>query len=222
MTARGMYEFFDIIIDRFNSPGFDEEDFNRIINSAQNKFVLDVFVNKNPSQFESYNQYTKFLTSLEHSQIESEILKPLILDEITVSSSSSGFISDSSILSGIESIVGPGRSYIHPTMAYDQNRGYYFKFVRHNDLKRFEQNSFKRYTDEKPHILMVRDGFRIYPKRKKTVVFGLLLSPSKIDVINKVDSELPEFCHDDIVFLAVELAGIATRDQILQTMRDGK
>lgn len=222
MTAREMYTLFDEIIDKYNAPGFDELAFNAIINPAQRKFVLDVYNNNMPSGTEPYNQTGEALTSAERSQFSSEIIKNLMVPNIAVTSDGNGFISDTSIKNELSpKLDGEYRDIIHILSAFKANSNTYCKFVRHNDLNKLEQNSFKKSSSAKPFLIYERNGYTVKPKEANVVYkFNVLVSPKNIDVQNGIDCELPEIFHDQIVFIAVEIAGIATRDQLLANIRN--
>ena len=84
-----------------------------------------------------------------------------------------------------------------------------------------EQNSFKKSSSDRPFLVYERGGYVIKPKETEAKYrFTVLMSPTDIDVINGEDCELPSIFHDQIVYIAIEIAGIATRDQILATIRN--
>jgi hypothetical protein len=99
------------------------------------------------------------------------------------------------------------------------------RFVRHNDYLRFKHNIFKAPSDTNPLWRLVRDG--IVVEGATTLSSGENFTISVIKTATDVDiagtnCELPDFTHDKIIAIALEFAGVATRDEALALINRGQ
>ena len=93
------------------------------------------------------------------------------------------------------------------------------KFVRHNDIDKFQDNTYKAGTDAAPLYTIAENGWQIYADTVATVAFSVvaLIAPTAI-------TDLPDYKHYEQVAKAMAKTGLVTEDQALTLMgsQEGK
>lgn len=221
MTIEEMRSWFDMIQDKFNSPYFTDLEFEEFINQGQMKFVNDnIFTNVIPStaQVERGGQITNPAESTAQGM---EVIRPLIVEDILISSSADGLITEAQINSGINTAIGDtNQKYMHllSVSKVDGGDDRLCRFVRHNDYIKFKTNSFKRPTARQPLYRLTRSGIVIDPSGVSPYKISVIKAPNSVSLENSVDCELPAEYHNVVVAYAVQLASIASRDEALAVM----
>lgn len=227
MNIIEMISWFDIIQDKQNSPYFTSAEKTQFIQRAQVKYVNElIFQHLFPSSRKSEGA-ARVYSSIEATVAGSEVLEPLLMVDIPVSSDALGVITRASIESALQLISGDTKGYVAiSTLAMDLGNQSFLpvRFVRHNDYFKFQNNVFKKASASQPQYRIERETIKVAP----TGVFDYLISVVKepIDVVydeatpaNNVDCELPEFTHDDILAIALDDAGVSSRDSALLQLK---
>ena len=93
-------------------------------------------------------------------------------------------------------------------------------YTRHNDWAQFLNNAFKVPTNDNPKCYETALDFRFLPINQTTqIVFTVVKFPVVVDITTVVNSDMPDFTHDKILAMALELAGIASRDEALIALK---
>jgi len=86
-------------------------------------------------------------------------------------------------------------------------------FVRHNDWAQFLNNSFKTPTINNPKVYETALDYRFLPVNSQMqLVFTVLKYPQFVDIDAGISSDMPDYTHDKIISIALQLAGVASRD----------
>lgn len=199
-----MHNWFDLIQDKYNTPYFEDTEKDEFINRAQITLVNELIG--------------------ENALPESEIIKPLILEDLTVATdgTDNSLILNADINTAIVVEANAGDEFLHilslETAGSVFTTDRFVRFVRHNDYLKFKQNIFKTASDDNPLWRVVKDGIRVSGattlSSPENFKLSVIKTPTDVN-ISGTDSEFPSFAHDKIVAIALELAGVATRDEVL-------
>lgn len=96
-------------------------------------------------------------------------------------------------------------------------------YSRHNDWAQFLNNSFKTPTNSNPKVYETALDYRFLPINPAAQIgFICLKYPVTVDIDLGISSDLPDFTHDKVLALALDLAGIASRDTALMELKSIK
>jgi hypothetical protein len=230
MTIAEMHGWFDILQDKYNAPYFTDTEKDEFINRAQTTFVNDVIYTQLYPTLQQGERGPQVLSAIESTLSGSEILKPLILEDLAVATTSPwDIITNATINTAVAAAANAGDEFMHIIAL--ETAGSVFtadrivRFVRHNDYLRFKHNIFKAPSDTNPLWRLVRDG--IVVEGATTLSSGENFTISVIKTATDVDiagtnCELPDFTHDKIIAIALEFAGVATRDEALALINRGQ
>ncbi len=103
--------------------------------------------------------------------------------------------------------------------AGDIINGKHLKFIRHNDVGRFDDNIFKTGSTSKPYYKIGSDGIYLYPITGSTenLLISYIRKPIDVDIAG-TSCELPDYTHKQIVVLSLVEGGVATESEILAAM----
>jgi hypothetical protein len=216
MTVQQQHDFFNLIQDKFNAPYFIGSEVDIFLNRAQEEFVNNLIF-KDILGKSSIPKGPQSIYSIEDTILSNEVLNTLIIPNKAVTSDSGGtkvtYADISSSLMHILSVITSAT-----------NTGYFaqykaIKFIRYNDLGRFQDNIFKKGTIDKPYYKIGNDGIYFYPPSGTTEQILVSYMKKPVDVeLGVTESELPIYTHIKVVILALVLAGVATESEILTAM----
>ena len=220
MTIQELHEYFDLIQDKYNTPAFISSEKDMFINSAQLRFVNDIIF-KEILGYKKAPKNPQALYGLEETLNTSELILPLIISDYSISLPTNGIVPKSSIDS-IANILAPGTKAMHILNFNTGSNNNYtnniaFRWIRENDYGKFEANAFKSPASTRPYVKLSYRGYRFIPTPTTSdfIYVSFVRTPIEVSYDNNVTLELPEFTHFNIVALALELAGVATADEIL-------
>ena len=242
MTIKEMHSWFDILQMKGNNVEFTIAEKDHILNRAQLKYVNDVVYKMYiPSLYRQEKPEVTYSLS-ESSADGYEQIRPLIR-EVTVNSRStdSGAVKQGDIgypalrqALNAQSNLSPYSS--HYPNSYDDseimvilgvthaNTGTRVRFVKNFEAYKYQQNVFRQPKSHQPIYTMNGEIIRIMPDTTagNPFIVQLIKEPLKMsyDITNQnsIHCELPETCQDEIMAIALDDAGIATRDQALMQL----
>lgn len=204
-------DYFDILQDKYGSPYFTDTEKSLLFNRASVQFVAEFF----PVIPGEIN------VELDRDTIAT--LAPLIYELPAITMSASGIITKAAIQAALVALVAGAVLWrevggIKATLGTEITA---VNYTRHNDWAQFLNNSFKTPTDSNPKVYETALDYRFLPINTITnMTFTVLKYPKTVLVdsvtpANNINSDLPDFTHDKILALALELAGISSRDASL-------
>jgi len=160
---------------------------------------------------------------VESTEAALEVLEPLMIQDIPITSTSSGVINRSDIVGGITTLIGGDSDYMLVTsVAKNLGDGNELpvRFTRANDYYKFKRNSFKKASTSEPQFRISKNKLTFDPSGAANYLISVLKYPTSVvyDEVtpgNIKNSELPAFTHNDIMAIALDNAGVATRDMAL-------
>lgn len=217
MQIDEMHSWFNILLDHYNEPYFIDTEIDEFINSGTMEFVNDIIFKEYFPTLGENEKGIQALNSMESVIQGSEILQPLIIEDIVVPVTS-GYALKSSIDSAIQTETGDSNDKLMHVVATVYNNGTedrLVRYVRHNDKARFNQNVFKKATERNPIFSVSRRGLKISPSTLDELIMSVLKTPRKVSKEDSIDSDMPEFTHQRIIAYAIAMSGVASRDEVL-------
>ena len=178
MTIQEMYDWFDVLQDKYNTPYFLDEEKASFLEDAMWNII-----NESVANLEKDKVYTERISTL---------LKP---NTITTNSGGLLFIPNNV---AVVSLALASGSPLHP--------------MRHNDIGKAEDNTYKKGTASYPNYTTTNGGYQTYPSLNSVDIDAVyVLAPSTI-------VDLPVHMHFKQVAMAMVKTGFVTEDQALTMM----
>lgn len=216
MTIAQWATYFDVLQDKYGSPYFTDTEKSLLFNRALIQYVAQFLPPTEPGPL-----------NVERDRDSIAAIAPLVYELPAMTMSSSGIITKSAIQTALTALVADGLLWrelaLKATLGTEINPPNY---TRHNDWAQFLNNSFKTPGDGNPKFYETALDYRFLPVNQLTqMVFTVLKYPKVVLVdsvtpANNIDSDMPDFTHDKIIAIALELAGIASRDQSLIELKN--
>jgi hypothetical protein len=214
MTIAQMATYFDILQDKYGSPYFINSEKTLLLNRAQVIFVKELLPTE-PGE----------VINLEATQNTIMEITPLLVPLPSMNVPSTGIITYTILQTALTGVINGAEFWRVISIGYS-NDGVSFrpvKYVRHNDWYAFADNYFKFPDDTNPKVKESYNGFTILPVNANAFLYiDVLKYPREMDIDMSVSTDLPDFTHDKIVSIALELAGIGTRDQMLNALVEAR
>ena len=191
MTAAEMRDLFDQLQDKSNNPWFDVTEKDRFLTIAQWKII-----NQAIKELEEDNDATDRIRTLIKTDAQLTNASSVLL------TGGSGVFDDASAAAADPvAILNFSKSDIE------------FKPVRWNDIKKFEDNTYKASSatagSERYYYTVSSTGYTLYPAQNaQSIDIVYIMEPTAID-------DLPERMHRKQVAMAMAETGYVTEDQAL-------
>lgn len=222
MTIQEMHDLFNLLLDQYNEPYFEDDEIDQLINSASIDFVNDIVFNNISPSFVSIDRGISSLSSVESTIQSSEVLSSLIFRDLELSSSDGAISFDdinTELLSESSDTEAEMLHIINVVKLIDEEE-HLVRFVRNNDRQRFKQNVFKSPKVESPIFTISNSGILIEPKDDEDYLLTVIKKPRKVSLGDEIDSDLPENTHQRIVAYALALSGLASRDEVMLQLQN--
>lgn len=211
-----MHSLFKLIVDKVGSPYFTDSEIDEFLNAAQGSLLEDYVYNRNmkDKRMQLPLKEADPESGFENVAFLNEYISNLVT-EISVVTDAQGQIPyaaiDASLPTSMYNLVNIARK--------DDNDVFRnVRYWRHNDYWRLKDNTLKTFDDENPAHLKYDDYIQVLPVAEGTDIdLTVIRYPRDIKLdedtpANNQDSELSESSHDEIVYMALELAGISIRE----------
>ena len=228
MTIQEMHSWFDILQAEGVAIEFTSREKDHILNRAQIKFVNEVLQKKYlPSLRE--NERAEVVYSVTESVISGHDYIYPLLGAIVVTPYVGGAVYFSSMDANINTVLGTtGNKLMTILGVSDKDNMLPLRYVNGHDRYKQFGNVFRAPKDYDAVYQIDKDSSGSYINidpntltasgtKEFRVHFIREPRPMEYSTIgaNKINSELPEVTHDEIMAIALDDAGVATRDQAL-------
>jgi len=216
MTIATMASYFDLLQDKYGSTYYTDAEKSLFLQRAHIEFIKELFPVEDRSN-----------TNAELSQDTISQIAPLIYEIPYTNMNSSGVITKAAVQAALTAMSATALVWRPLAIGWELGASKKpLKYLRHNDRWEFADNYFKRADSANPKIRETYTSYIVEPVSVSAkVYFTLLKYPAVVDITGGVSSDLPDFTHDRIVAIALELAGVASRDaalaQLLQLKKNG-
>lgn len=216
MDIQGMHQLFNQILDKVGSPYFTDSEVDTFLNSSQLSILNDRIYNRKlkDKRLQVMVEHTNPMYAYENVSYSSEGIVSLEKKLENLVTGADGEVT----YADMESAAGDRDIYHISSIDRKNEAGAwrYIKYRRKNDNSRLNDNSLKRSTDKFPTLQYYDDRIEIEPVAQGTEIrASVIIYPIEMDLAGGVDCELSEKTHNEIVFKALELAGVSARDQEL-------
>ena len=189
MTIIEMHDYVDLLLDKANSPWFTSDEKDKFLNLAQDEFVENRY-----DKFELDERTRKELLPLVRLETGSSVS---VIDINLIPN----FRYTLNLIGEFNKTCGTGTMFnrIHPLQLDDEGSN--------------ENDPFNKSSDSNPCYIECNNGAAneiIIKSDNVPLTYKLkyLASPRDVlrdlvDPLNNIDSELPEFMHEDLVYIAV-------------------
>jgi len=211
-----MASYFDLLQDKYGSTYYTDAEKSLFLQRAHIEFIKELFPVEDRSN-----------TNAELSQDTISQIAPLIYEIPYTNMNSSGVITKAAVQAALTAMSATALVWRPLAIGWELGASKKpLKYLRHNDRWEFADNYFKRADSANPKIRETYTSYIVEPVSVSAkVYFTLLKYPAVVDITGGVSSDLPDFTHDRIVAIALELAGVASRDaalaQLLQLKKNG-
>lgn len=211
-----MASYFDLLQDKYGSTYYTDAEKSLFLQRAHIEFVKELLPVDDNSK-----------VNIELSQDTISQIAPLIYEIPYTNMNSSGVILKSALQTALTAMNATAIIWRPLSIGWELGGSYKpLKYLRHNDRWEFADNYFKKPDSANPKIRETYNSYVVEPvSTGAKVYFTLLKYPAIVDIATPTNSDLPDFTHDRIVAIALELAGVASRDaalaQLLQLKKNG-
>jgi len=214
MDAATMGLWFDLLQDKYGSPYFTDAEKSIFLQRAQIEFVDELFRGDNETNG----------PNIELSQDTISKIAPLIYELPYKNMSSVGVITKATLGTELDtqasgSVLTASNILWRPLSIGLELGSVKTKvtYLRHNDRWEFEKNYFKRPTLKAPKVRETALSYIFAPVNTTAKIhFTVLKYPEPVNIpATTVNSDLPDHTHNRIVAIALEFAGIGSRDNNL-------
>ena len=200
MTIAEMILWFDVLTDKRGDPYFANDEKEAFIDRATIDYVNGLF----PEDKQGMEATSEML----------EKVAPL-LSEISLNTDTVGAITYTAIGTEISGtywrIFNMWRSTDSITCQTADNYKM-VKFVNHNNLPQWIDNSFKTPDDDHPLYTLLNTYVKLYPIGVRKTKMTVMKYPRRVSISTPTSSDMPDFTHNDIMKIAIGYAGFSARD----------
>lgn len=228
-----MHSWFDILQAKGLNIEFTSREKDHILNRAQIKFVNEVLQNKYlPSLRES--ERAELVYSVTDSVISGhDYIHPVLGRTSNIAAGTGGKIYFDDINTAIDTRLDSldikpsgysGSKFMMILSVIDSDSYLPIRYLNTSDYHRHVTNVFRAPKEYDPTYTIAENYIVINPKSLsnaggKEFVIYYIREPEPVHMANdgddRIDCELPEHTHDEIMAIALDDAGVATRDQTL-------
>lgn len=220
MTAAEINIRFNIILDKVGQPAFKDTERTRFFNIAQLS-MLDEY-SKNHMAKQTIDSLPNYGT--EDDTFMSEALQPFVpeLTEtssgITIKTDADGRVTYADINTSVAFHTGQAVNFYHIDTVHRKDTTFEeCDYVRRNDLQERKDNEFKEPTAAFPIYTYYDTYLLVHPIGVEDVKLSVIRYPVEILIDdatpgNNVDPEWPDKVTNELIFRALNLAGVSIRE----------
>lgn len=210
MTIQNVFDIFDILQDKYGAPYFPDDWKVTLYNKATLKY-LDTLIPDNQGG----------IVNFEFDSNVTKNIQPLIYP-VSVSMDSTGLTTMTAINTILQSTSGDAGAEVLRFMQISALSGgvkYPVRYVKQNNVYEYQTNFFKKArVPDNIQYTMQATGLQFYPVSISTpLTITILKTPKKADISNlSATCEFSDYSVNQIIYLMLQDAGVATRDEELQ------
>lgn len=227
MKAKEVSEIFRLMYDRYASQeGVTDYEMSRFINDAA---LLTMKYHFQPHKGKYQNSINKDpVIGFENTSYDAEDFQPVIYDSLTATSNVSGLVLNTAFTGSFPNVKvyqedggviedeRAGIFHYVDVLRYNGSDFFGATWMRHNELKTAQDNSFTKPSSETPAYVYIKDGIRMVPTGARNVKVTVVRYPTMFWWLPEqniaVDPEFKRSLMMDIIQRAVKLAAVSVRD----------
>ena len=227
MNINEMHSWFDILQMKGNNVEFTRREKDHIINRAQIKYVNEILQKKYLPSVQACEKAEMVFSSTESVVAGHDSIAPL-LGECTITSNAYASFTFADIESAINTRLqalnlkpGSFNSKLMMILGIMSNDNIPCRYVSLHDRRKMLNNIYRQATTYAPTYSINEQYVNVEPNDLGNEDFTVfyIREPQAVswsyNSSGRIDCELPDFTHDEIMAIALDDAGVATRDQAL-------
>ena len=207
MTTQEAVDYFAILQDKYGSPNLIESEIVDFLNHAVNEYLNRVIPDSQGG--------------VVNVEMDSNVLNNIAPIIFTITeNTTSGLLSNAVIDAALVTESGDAsatRLSILEVSVTDDGIKYPAKFTKYNNINAYERNYFKKSSvPDNVRYVYNGKGLQFYPT-DDTVDIGLTIikKPKVLSLSPAVNPEFSDYVMYSIIAIALQLAGVSTRDEEL-------
>lgn len=212
MTTQEFIDYFAILQDKYGSPNLLEDEVVLMGNHAYHEFLNRLFPDT--------------LGGIANVETDINVLSPVqpLIFTITENMDSTGLLANADLNAALATESGDSdATYFRILSIGIDNDGveYPVRFAKHNNIFAYKRNFFKNPDLSKARFSPIGKGFQFYPiDEAADLTITVVKNPKLMSLSPTVDPELDNYSMYQVLAIALQLAGVSTRDtEILQDMQ---
>lgn len=203
MTIAQWKTYFDLLQNKYGTEVFSDSDKSLLFNRA----IIDYVSSMLPGEG----------NNVELDADTKAKIAPLIYPISYKNMTSSGVIAKSTIAAALDSVLSGALVWRVLSIGWKiGDNEFPVKFTRDNDWYEFQRNYFKKGYNDSPRYKEDYLNYVFKPiNTSAKIYFTVLKYPVEVSIASAINSDLPDFTHNEIIAIALEMAGIASRDVAL-------
>lgn len=203
MTIQQAIDYCTILQDKYGSPNVIDDEWLNYLNHGINEY-LNRLVPDSEGGVVNYEMDKNTINNL----------KPLIYP-VTVQMDSDGLVTDAAITGALQTEgAESGASWFRVMSLGFTVSGYPIRYVRQNNLFPFKKNYFKQPTLTSARYTTIAKGLSFEPVATSTdITLTVIKRPRILSLSPVVDPEFDDYAMYNVIMIALQLAGVATRDE---------
>lgn len=206
MTKQEMLDFFDLMLDKANSPYYTDDQKIQFINVAILEVAKDYLQNTYPQLGEGWMQHPQVVANYHRNKSIHAIMQPIEIKRIPVASSALGVVSFASIESEMVLMTGEAASLMMVTAIHG------YRHI-HQMSERIKNNTFLKPGTQNKYYEPSAGGFFLYPEAAVNVVVDAIKYPRMLTEVSSDPTDMPESVHAEIMSLALSYVGVSMSEQ---------
>lgn len=210
MSTQDCIDYFAIIQDKYGSPNLLDDEVIDFLNNAINEYIHRCLPDNQGG-----------VANLEADKNVTANLRPLIYLLPTMTTTA-GILTNATIDGVLATASGDAAAtHMRILSIAAGSVGYPVSYVRYNNFWRFQQNYFKAASTTEPQYTQEAVGYPVYPVDNTVpLLVTVLKRPVVLDLVGN-DPELQDDVMYVVIAIALQLAGVSTRDQeLIQDIRN--
>lgn len=211
MTTQECVDYFAILQDKYGSPNLIESEIVDFLNHAINEYINRLIPDTQGG--------------VANVEMDSNILNNITPLIFTISTTTtSGVLTNAVIDAALVTASGDAAAERMITLnvfATSSGVTYPVKFTKHNNIFAYERNFWKK--AESPNRIRYTlngDGLQFYPTDDAIAIGVTCVKTPKILEIGVTDPELSDYAMYNVIAIALQLAGVSTRDtELIEDIR---
>lgn len=212
MSTQECVNYFLVLQDKYGSPAVEESEVVNFLNHAINEYLNRIFPDNQGAA-----------VNFEQDKNITANIQPLIF-EFDVSTAASGLLTTAALNAALVTAgaeVGATSFRVDSIGLTSAGKTYPVKYLRGNERWAFARNFFKKPLLTRPKFEFVTTGFQIYPAGVQALTVSVVKKPKILALSPVINPELEDYVMFNIIAIALQLAGVATRDEeIIQDIRN--
>jgi hypothetical protein len=202
MTTAQALSKFDILLDKYGSPYFEESEKLEFLNMAQ----LEVLNRMVPDSLGGVVNFEMDANTLDN-------LTPLIYK--ISATPSTGIVLKSALNTTLQAASSDASATVFRVgNVFVTSNSKPVKFTKHNNIVSYINNVFKAPSESDPRYVVTALNYTVYPETIGALTFTVLKTPRIMTAGNSPDWD--DYVMNQVILQAVKLAGVPLRDEEIQ------